>query len=128
MDQRNIIFIEPNTSDLAALHRALERATADGRHIRFYMEPAESIAVYEPGDKVQAAFDAGWGPAQVVQHRPDHGGVTIKYGRGGKYSTTVSYGSIRTDHRRERPAVLKWKVGEGEWSPGIQSHQPNGGY
>ena len=128
MDKRNMIFIEPNTRDLEALHQALGRAVNGEQHIRFYVEPAESIPVYEPGDKVQAAFDDGWGPAVVVQHRPDYGGVTIKYGRGGKYTTTVTYGSIRTDHRRERPAILKWKVGEGEWSPGVQTHKPNGGY
>lgn len=65
--------------------------------------------VYEPGDRVQAAFDDGWGPAEIVSSGVYDGErrVTIKYGRGGKYRATVSADAIRTDRKIQHPARVE---------------------
>lgn len=126
MNQQSIILIEAGTPDFDALKRAIAYAEETESYIRFFLEPATSEEVFERGDLIEANTDYGWKPARVASVSSD--GVGIDYGPGFKHHTTVSRYSVRTDKRKDTPACLKVKPYEQEWSLGMESHRPNGGY
>jgi hypothetical protein len=63
---------------------------------------------FEPGDRVRVHFDDGPGPATVLGVTVSHGEqfVQVSYGRGGKYRTSLSPGSVQTDNVIHHPARI----------------------
>lgn len=140
MNNANMVFLEAGSRDLQDLAAALTRATEGNRHIRIEIAPAYVTPIFDKGDIVRVPADSGLIYARVDSEVGD-GYVKVRYqGMNDTrpieevplddlpYSTSLHRTSVRTTHNRQVPAVLKWKVGEGGWTPPIRSHRENGGY
>lgn len=98
------ILLDPTSQAFIDLARAIAEASHRGAQLLLTVEPARSDPVFDPGDQVTVPFDNGPGPAEVIS--AEDGFVRVKYGPGGKYTTSLSWTSVATRHRVETPAKL----------------------
>lgn len=113
-----LLRIDPGSPRENALAEAVAHQKATDEPIWLRVEHGWTEAKFEPGDPVRVPFDDGWGPAEVLEVGESYGEryVRVKYGPGGKYTTSLSPGSIQTTNLHTHPPVLTIKCGEKEWT------------
>lgn len=99
------VVIEPDTEDYERLKQLIET----GGPVIMKVDAPWSEPLFVHGDRVQVAFDDGWGPATVEGTSTYMGDelVQVSYGPRGKYRTSLSRAAVRTDRRREYPARVE---------------------